>query len=134
MTIPHHGTILAMSKPPTALTLQDHLQRLRTQFPNIRPHQEDDLEWWNDGIDAFNAGDLGRAETIFKKLVLAEPLHFDGFQGLSMVYKTQRQFARAILFSDEAIRLAQAFIDDMSLDPEGLEDLLNHRASLNSAP
>jgi hypothetical protein len=47
---------------------------MRQQFPAIRPfEEEDDIEWWNDGLDALDANRLDLAERIFKKLVLASP-------------------------------------------------------------
>lgn len=112
-------------------TLEDHLRRLRSEFPLIRPFaEEDDVNWWNDGLDAFEANQLPRAEQIFKKLVLAQPEHFDGYYGLAQVYQRQRQLDLAILFADEAIRLGQAFIDDGTLDPSTMAEMKEFRLQL----
>jgi tetratricopeptide (TPR) repeat protein len=120
------------ARPP--LTFAQHLQTIRAQFPHIKPFaEEDDLYWNDEGMEALHLGSLVRAEQIFKKLLVAQPNHFDAYYGLSLVYKQQRQFSRAILFADEAIRLAQAFIDDGSLDPITFEELRSHRASLISS-
>jgi hypothetical protein len=71
----------------TPTTLQAHLDRLRQEFPNIRPfEEEDDINWWNDGLAALNANRLLLAERFFKKLTLAQPEHFDGYYGLAIVY------------------------------------------------
>lgn len=113
------------------LTLQDHLQRIRDQFPNIRPFREqNDLYWRDEGMDALKSGHLSNAEQIFKKLIVAQPDHFDGYYGLSLAYKLQHQIHRATLFADESLRLAQAFIDDGSLDPSTFETMRLHRQSL----
>ena len=71
-------------------TLEENLRRMRKELPNIRPfEEEDDLNWWNDGLDALEANQLQRAEKIFMKLALAQPEHFDGYYGLAQVYPTR---------------------------------------------
>lgn len=108
---------------------------MRREFPFIRPfEEEDDLNWWNDGLDALNTRDLAAAEQIFKKLALAQPEHFDGYYGLAQVYQRQHQIDLAILFADEAIRLGQAFIDDGTLDPVNMQLLKDFRLELNPPP
>lgn len=115
-------------------TLEEHLRRMRSEFPNIRPfEEEDDLDWWNDGLDALQTNRLQRAEKIFKKLTLAQPEHFDGYYGLAQVYQRQKLIPQAILFADEAIRLAQAFLADGSLEPSGMQELQEFRALLGPA-
>ena len=104
---------------------------MRKEFPTIRPFkEEDDLDWWNDGLDALQANQLQRAEKIFKKLTLAQPEHFDGYYGLAQVYQHQKLIPQAIVFADEAIRLAQPFLDDGSLEPIGMQELKDFRSQL----
>jgi tetratricopeptide (TPR) repeat protein len=118
--------------PPT--TLDEHLRRMRKELPTIRPFQEeDDIHWWNDGLDALRANQLPRAEKIFQKLVVAQPEHFDGYYGLAQVYQHQKLIPQAILFADEAIRLAQPFLEDGSLEPIGMQELTDFRAQLEPA-
>ena len=81
-------------------------------------------------MDALKSGHISNAEQILKKLIVAQPDHFDGYYGLSLAYKQQRQVNRAMLFADESLRLAQAFIDDGSLDPSTYEKMRLHRQSL----
>ena len=67
-------------------TLADHLRAIRTEFPDIRPNREDDdILWFNEGLDALNAGRLNLAARTFKKLVLAQPDHPDAYHGLTLV-------------------------------------------------
>ncbi len=107
---------------------------MRSEFPDIRPfEEEDDVHWWNDGLNALEANQLPRAEKIFKKLTLAQPEHFDGYYGLAQVYQRQHQLPQAILFADEAIRLAQAFLADGSLDPSTILELKAFRSQLGPA-
>jgi len=119
---------------PTPTTLAEHLARMRRKFPHIRPfEEEDDLNWWNDGMDALDANQVPQAETIFMKLTLAQPEHFDGYYGLAQVYQRQGQLAAAILFADEAIRLAVAMLPEGDLDPLMVEELKTFRAQLGPA-
>ena len=125
----HHPT------PPT--TLEACLRRMRKEFPTIRPlAEEEDLNWWNDGLDALQAKDLKRAEAIFKKLALAQPEHFDGYDGLAQVYQRRHQWAQAIRFAEAAVRLGEAMPSDgpASLDPIALLELKAFRAQLSSTP
>lgn len=120
----------------TPTTLQAHLDRLRQEFPNIRPfEEEDDINWWNDGLAALNANRLLLAERFFKKLTLAQPEHFDGYYGLAIVYHRRHRLADAILFADESVRLAEAMPSegDCSLDPFTLQELKAFRAQLGPA-
>lgn len=70
---------------------------------------------------------------MFKKLALAQPERFDGYYGLAQVYQRQQLIPQAILFAYEALRLAQAFLDDGSLDPIGMQELKVLRSHLGSA-
>ena len=107
---------------------------MRKELPNIRPFaEEDDINWWNDGLDAMRANQLQRAEKIFKKLVLAQPEHFDGYYGLAQVYQLQQLIPQAILFADETLRLALPFLEDGSLEPIGMQQLKDFRAQLGPA-
>jgi hypothetical protein len=117
---------------PAPTTLAAHLDRMRKEFPHIRPFEEEaDVNWWNDGLDALNANRLPRAETIFKKLALAQPEHFDGYFGLAQVYQRQELLPAAILFADEAVRLAEALMPEGDLDPITLEELKAFRSQLD---
>jgi tetratricopeptide (TPR) repeat protein len=116
---------------PAPTTLAEHLDRMRKEFPHIRPfEEEDDLNWWNNGLDALEANQLSQAERIFKKLTLAQPEHFDGYFGLAQVYQHQGQLAAAILLADEAIRLAEVMLPEGDLDPVMVEVLKTFRAQL----
>ena len=119
--------------PASQPALQAHLRRFRSEFPKIRPYaEEDDGNWWNEGLDALQTNQLNRAERTFKKLVLAQPEHFDGYYGLAQVYLRRHQLDQAILFADEAVRLGQAFINDGSLDLSTLNEMKQFRRQLDT--
>ena len=101
----------------------DPIEQIKKEFPHIRPFEEDDLEWWNEGLDRINAGDLDQAEEIFKKLTLSQPNHSDGFEGLAKVYTQKADRPQAEFFLREAIRRAELMVKDGSMDPTLLEKL-----------
>jgi len=101
------------------MTISEYIEQFRLQYPQIRPlEEEDDVEWWNQGLDQIEAGQLDRAEETFKKLVLAQPNHSDGFNGLGMVYEKTNDPHKAELFLREAISKAKVMVSDGSMDVE----------------
>jgi hypothetical protein len=41
------------------IALEEHLRRIRSEFPDIRPFEEDDdVNWWNDGLNALETNQL----------------------------------------------------------------------------
>jgi hypothetical protein len=116
---------------PHLQTLDAHLHAMRDEFPLIRPEREDDdLEWFNEGSNLLAAGRLNQAERVFKKLTLAQPSHPDGPHGLAMVYRQRNFLAWTRLFIDEAIRRAQAFVQDGSMDLEAFREYTDFRDAL----
>jgi tetratricopeptide (TPR) repeat protein len=101
------------------MDISDYIEQCRKQYPDIRPFQEeDDIEWWNQGLDCIKAGDLDAAEETFKKLLLAQPDHSDGFNGLGLVYEKRKDWAKAELFLREAINKAEEMVKDGDMDAE----------------
>jgi len=101
------------------MDLSEHIEQFRRQYPHIRPfEEEDDIKWWNEGLDLLRAGKLDQAEETFKKLVLAQPNHSDGFNGLGLVYEKRQDRPKAELFLREAVRKAEHMVQDSSMDIE----------------
>jgi len=99
------------------MNLSDYLEQIRQQYPDIRPlEEEDDVEWWNQGLDLIKAGDLDAAEEVFKKLVLAQPDMPDGFNGLGLVYEKRGDRPKAEAFLGEAIPKAQGMVEAGYMD------------------
>jgi tetratricopeptide (TPR) repeat protein len=104
------------------MNLSEHIEQFGKQYPQIRPfEEEDDVEWWNEGLDLMRAGKLDQAEATFKKLVLAQPNHSDGFNGLGLVYEKRKDRTRAELFLREAIRKAEPMVQEGSMDVKALD-------------
>ncbi len=104
------------------------LTDIQQEFPHIRAYEEDDLEWWNEGLDLLEANQLDEAETLFKKLTLSQPDQSDGFEGLAMVYTRKNDRTKAEFFYRQAIAKAEAMIQKGHADPAILEPM---RAGLN---
>ena len=103
------------------MNLSEHLEHFRKQYPQIRPfEEEEDVEWWNEGLDLMRAGELDQAEATFTKLLLAQPDHSDGFNGLGLVYEKRNDRPHAELFLREAIRKAEQMVQKDSMDVKAL--------------
>jgi tetratricopeptide (TPR) repeat protein len=104
------------------MDLDTRLEGFRQQYPDIRPfEEEDDIHWWNQGLELIDAGDLDAAEETFQKLVLAQPEHSDGFNGLGRVYARKRDRPAAELFLHAAIAKAEQMVRDGHMDAEVLD-------------
>ena len=123
------------------MTIAEHIEQFKIQYPLIRPwEEENDSEWWNEGLDLLDAGKLLQAENSFKKFLLAQPDLPDGFEGLGLVYEAQGDLLKAEMFLREAAsRIEQmvakgsknaVFLDRIQAD---LSRVLNNQPSQNSA-
>ena len=82
---------------------QNYLKQIQKEFSHIEPYDEDDLEWWNEGFDLIDQGELVPAEKKFKMLVVSQPDHSDGFEGLSNVYSKMNRITEAKYFINLAV-------------------------------
>lgn len=104
------------------MDITDRIEQIRKEYPQIRPfEEEEDIEWWNEGLDLIKAGKLDEAEATFKKLILAQPNHSDGFNGLGLVYAKKGDKPAAEMFLREAIAQAELMVSDGDMDPRGLQ-------------
>ncbi len=67
--------------------LQAFIALAKAQHPAIRPHKEDDFDWRDEGMEFMDNGDLAKAEAKFQQLILSQPEHFDGYEGLARLYE-----------------------------------------------
>jgi len=68
------------------MTREQFLAMLRYEMPHIKTHLEDDWDWYIEGMEFLRNGELERAETKFKALILSQQQHHDGYEGLARVY------------------------------------------------
>lgn len=99
------------------------LDRLKQKHPGIRAHEEDDFDWWQEGMSMLESGDLKGAEKKFEQLILAEPEHHDGYEGLALVYQCKGRKEEAFLLIEHAISLAKGFFEEGTLDQEVLDEM-----------
>lgn len=108
----------------------DYLQQIQAEFAHITAHDEDDLEWWNEGLDLIGQGKLDQAEERFKMLVMSQPDNFDGYEGLAMVYTKLNRLEEALYFSDLAVEKATRLYQDGSIDQVVLDLVQKTRQSI----
>jgi tetratricopeptide (TPR) repeat protein len=111
-----------------------YLEAIRRDFPQIRPYQEDDFEWRNEGMDLLQAGQIVQAERKFKQLLLSQPEHWDGAEGLAMVYHRIGDKPRALFFVQRALRLAEESFRKDEVDPEVIDLLKAFVARVQAMP
>lgn len=123
------------------MTIAEYIEQFKIEYPLIRPwEEENDFEWWNEGLDLLQAGKLQQAENSFKKLLLAQPGLPDGFEGLGLVYEAQGNLLKAEMFLREAASRIEkmvakgskdvVFLDRIQAD---LSRVLNKQPSQNSS-
>jgi len=99
------------------------LGELKHRHPNIRAHEEDDDDWWQEGMRMLRSGDLEGAEKKFEQLILAEPEHHDGYEGLALVCQNRGRKDQALLLIEHALTLATGFFEEGALDQEILDEI-----------
>jgi len=100
-----------------------YIAEIYREITYIRPHREDDWEWTSEGMALLERGELKLAEKKFKELLVAQPKHHDGYEGLALTYQKMNMKQRALYFMEEALKLARLFIEDGSLDPEVIDEM-----------
>jgi tetratricopeptide (TPR) repeat protein len=103
--------------------IERFLAKFKQRHPDIRAHEEDDDDWWQDGMRMLRSGDLKGAEKKFEQLILAEPEHHDGYEGLALVYKSKGRKEEALLLIEHALTLAKRFFEEGTLDQEILDGI-----------
>jgi thioredoxin-like negative regulator of GroEL len=108
----------------------DHLKEIQKEFSHIRAHEEDDLEWWNEGLDLLDQEKFAEAETRFKMLVMSQPGHSDGFEGLARVYTKMKRTKEAKYFINLAAERAQNSVRSGFMDQEVLDIILEQKKAI----
>jgi tetratricopeptide (TPR) repeat protein len=109
---------------------QNYLKKIKKEFAHIKPYDEDDLDWWNEGLDFIEQDKLDEAEKIFKMLIVSQPHHSDGFEGLAMVYKKMDRKKEAMYFIDLAVEKAREALQAERIEQEILEMILHQKKEI----
>ena len=112
------------------MTCKQFLEKLRREIPYIKAHEEDDWDWYNEGMEFLKKRELEKAEKKFKELILSQPEHHDGYEGLARVYMEKGRLKESLFLIGEAIKLAEKFLEEGSLDIEALEELKQLREKI----
>ena len=103
--------------------IERFLAELKQRHPNIRAHEEDDDDWWQEGMRMLRSGNLEGAEKKFEQLILVEPEHHDGYEGLALVCQRKGRKDEALLLIEHALTLARFFFEEGTLDQEILDEM-----------
>ena len=103
--------------------IERFLVELKQRHPNIRAHEEDDDNWRQGGMKMLLSDDLEEAEKTFEQLILAEPEHHDGYEGLALVCQHRGRKDQALLLIEHALTLARGFFEEGALDQEILDEM-----------
>ncbi len=109
---------------------QNYLKQIQKKFSHIKKHEEDDLEWWNEGLDLIEQGKLAEAENKFKMLIVSQPQHSDGFEGLAKVYTKMKRIKKARYFIDLAVERARKSVQSGDTDSAILEIMLEQKKAI----
>ncbi|MFH1761150.1 MAG: SEC-C metal-binding domain-containing protein [bacterium] len=109
--------------PETPTDDKGYLAELKAKYPDAELYGREDENWNNDGQDFLKAGDFEKAETIFGKLVVSQPGHHDGYQGLAQTYFKTGQKDKAVWFIEKAVFIAREFLESGSIDMEVIEEM-----------
>ncbi len=106
------------------------LAELRERHPHI--HEGDDEDWWEEGMKLIKSRDLPAAQTKFEQLIVAEPWHHDGYEGLAMVYRSLGKKKEALLLIEYALVLAKGFFEEGDLDQEILDEIEEEKRKIQA--
>ena len=108
---------------------------LRARHPDIRPYGEDDWDWtWADeGMEYLASGDIGMAELKFQELIVAQPEHPDGYEGLALVREAAGRIVEAAVLIDEAARLAEQLLERGHIEAFVREEIGETRHRIRAA-
>jgi tetratricopeptide (TPR) repeat protein len=114
--------------------LAAYMAALKRMYPDIRPYEEDDWEWMEEGLDLLDDGQYGMAELRFQELVLSQPNFMDGYEGLARVYLAVGRKREAVFLVEEALRLAREYLDRRDIAPADHETIVALHREIEAMP
>lgn len=94
----------------------NYIKRIKREINYIRPFENDDLEWYEEGLKLLETGKLREAELKFKELIVSQPESQDGYEGLSLVYEKLGRKDEALFFINEAYNKARKYFKEDTLE------------------
>jgi tetratricopeptide (TPR) repeat protein len=120
-----------MKKFPQQKAINQLLAELKRAKPDIRAHEEDDWTWADEGMDMIGNEDYLMAELKFQELILAQPEHFDGYEGLALTYQALGKQTEAVLLIDYAVHLCEDFVETDRADRAVLDELRGEQEAIH---
>jgi tetratricopeptide (TPR) repeat protein len=115
-------------------TMNEKLAEFRREFPEINLHQEGSWSWQAKGMSLLECGAARAAADQFKRLILAEPEQYEGYEGLALALRQLGDKNSALLFMMEAVSQAQRLLAEGSLDSDILEELKEELQQVEMMP
>jgi tetratricopeptide (TPR) repeat protein len=103
--------------------MSDYFEEIKKQYPYITPYKEDDEVWEIKGYEHLCKGNYIDAMIRFKKLILSQPEHYSGYEGLSYAYYYLNELDKAKWFMEKALKIAKGINKKGSLERDILEDI-----------
>jgi len=94
----------------------NYTKKIIKEINYIKPGENDDLEWYDEGLDLLESNKIAEAELKFKELIVSQPESQDGYEGLALVYEKMGRKEEALYFIKEAINKAKKFLDDATIE------------------
>ena len=109
------------------MKISEIVEAITKEYPEVEKYQDDSFELFNLGLDELRKRDYKEAEKYYKKLILSQPEHHDGFQYLGILKYYNGRVEEAKTLMDKAISLALKFYHDGTLDKEILDEIREER-------
>jgi tetratricopeptide (TPR) repeat protein len=102
---------------------QDFLKEIKEAITYITPHEEDDDFWRDEGLEFLTNKQFDLAEKKFKELIMSQPKHHDGYEGLAYAYYFLGKKERALWFMQKSIEIAETFLENDSIDVNVIDEM-----------
>ncbi|MBL7131159.1 MAG: hypothetical protein ISS45_07140 [Candidatus Omnitrophica bacterium] len=101
----------------------DYLEEIKKEINYIVTHEENDDLWGKEGFGFLSNRKFDRAEKKFKELIMSQPKHQEGYEGLAYTYYNINEHEKALWFMQQAIDLAKNFLKGDYIDIEVIEEM-----------
>ena len=102
---------------------RNYLKEIKKEIDYITAHQEDDDLWGKEGFDFLTNRKFSLAEKKFKELIMSQPKHQEGYEGLAYTYCNINEHEKALWFMKKTINLAKNFLKGDHIDIEVIEEM-----------
>jgi tetratricopeptide (TPR) repeat protein len=87
------------------MSKENYIAEIIKEFPNLKPGEENDENWGNEGFQFLRDKNYEQAGIKFKMLTRSQPNHHEGFEGLAYLYYELGDRKKTICFMEKAIKI-----------------------------